>query len=193
MGDGLKLLVVDDNVEMANLLKLYFSKKGYTVLVANTGEEAFKRIEENPDIDAMLLDVMLPDFSGLDILEQVRGILKNAAIIMVTGVNDLQTVVNAMKLGADDYVVKPFRLGDIESKIESILFKKATTSDRTLTAEEALKLLESAKVDGGNMLFVFEDNEEFSEFVERVKKMNNVRIEDMQIGDKYEIRVKISG
>ncbi len=193
MGDGLKLLVVDDNVEMANLLKLYFSKKGYTVLVANTGEEAFKRIEENPDIDAMLLDVMLPDFSGLDILEQVREILKNAAIIMVTGVNDLQTVVNAMKLGADDYVVKPFRLGDIESKIESILFKKATTSDRTLTAEEALKLLESAKVDGGNMLFVFEDNDEFSEFVERVKKMNNVRIEDMQIGDKYEIRVKISG
>ncbi len=190
MGENLKILVVDDNEEMTRLVKIYFSKKGYDVLVANTGGEAFKLIEQNSDIDVILLDMMLPDYSGMDILEQVRGIMKNAAIIMVTGVNDLETVVRAMKLGADDYVVKPFRLKDIEEKMESILFKKATTMEKHLSAEEALSIIENTYSDGANMRFVFEDIEEFNKFVERVKNMANVKIEDMQVGDKYEVIVR---
>ncbi len=116
MKSSLKLLVVDDNVEITKLITLYFSKNGYKVIAANTGIDGFNKIKENPDIDILLLDIMLPDATGLDILEQIREILKNTVIIMVTGVNDLDTVVSAMKLGADDYVVKPFRLSKLKEK-----------------------------------------------------------------------------
>ncbi|NPA74737.1 MAG: response regulator [Euryarchaeota archaeon] len=193
MGEGLKMLVVDDNQDITKLIKIYFTKRGYEVLIANKGEEAFKLMEQNPDIDVILLDVMLPDFSGIEILEQIRGIMKNAVIIMVTGVNDLETVVNAMKLGADDYVVKPFRLGEMEQKIENLMFKKTIVNgEEHLTAEDALNILNETKSQGVNLVFSFDDIEEFNQFIEMVKGMEDVSIEDMQIGEKYEVRLKAS-
>ncbi len=189
---SLKLLTVDDEEEITKLVRLYFSKRGYDVLEAHNGEEAIKIIEENPDLDVILLDVMLPDTNGIDILEQVRPYLQNTVIIMVTGVNDLETVVNAMKLGADDYAVKPFRLGDLEAKIEAALNKKSLgTIKEGMTAEEAMEKLKQFKDRNVVITFTFDDIEELNKFTEMVKNTGKVNILDVRVGDEYEVSIKL--
>ncbi len=189
---SLKLLTVDDEEEITKLVRLYFSKRGYDVLEAHNGEEAIKIIEENPDLDVILLDVMLPDTNGIDILEQVRPYLQNTVIIMVTGVNDLETVVNAMKLGADDYAVKPFRLGDLEAKIEAALNKKSLgTIKEGMTAEEAMEKLKQFKDRNVVITFTFDDIEELNKFTEMVKNTGEVNILDVRVGDEYEVSLKL--
>ncbi len=189
----LKLLSVDDETEITKLVSLYFSKRGYEVIEAHSGQEAIQKIEENPDIDVLLLDVMLPDMSGVEILEQVRDYLSNAVIIMVSGVNDLDTVVNSMKLGADDYTVKPFRLGELESKIENAIHKKSMKSiSDGLTAEEAMAKLSQIKERHVVLTFVFEDVNELNKFTELLKKEQEADIIDLRVGEKYEVSVRIN-
>jgi len=189
----LKLLSVDDEVEITKLVRLYFSKRGYDVIEAHSGQEAIQKIEKNPDIDVLLLDVMLPDMSGVEILEQVRGYLSNAVIIVVSGVNDLDTVVNSMKLGADDYAVKPFRLGELESKIESAIHKKSMKSiSDGLTADEAMAKLSQIKERHVVLTFVFEDVNELNKFTELLKKEQEADIIDMRVGEQYEVSVRIN-
>ncbi len=192
--DRLKLLAVDDEAEITRLVSIYFSKRGYEVLVANSGEEAIKMVRENPDIDVILLDIMLPDYSGVELLEQFRVYLKNTVIIMVTGVNDLETVVNAMKLGADDYAVKPFRLGQLEEKIENAMRKRSMMNimeSESLTAEAALEKIGKIKERGSVITFVFDDPDELNKFTEEVKKKEDVKIIDIRVGESYEISVKL--
>ncbi len=189
---SLKLLTVDDEEEITKLVRLYFSKRGYDVLEAHNGEEAIKIIEENPDLDVILLDVMLPDTNGIEILEQVRPYLQNTVIIMVTGVNDLETVVNAMKLGADDYAVKPFRFGDLEAKIESALNKKSLREIKEgMTAKEAMEKLKQFKDGNVVITFTFDDIEELNKFTEMAKNTGKVDILDVRVGDEYEVSLKL--
>ncbi len=190
----LKMLVVDDEEEITRLVSLYFSKRNYKVLTANSGGEAIKQVRENPDLDVILLDIMLPDHSGIELLEHFRNYLNDAAIIMVTGVNDLETVVNAMKLGADDYAVKPFRLGQLEEKIEAALRKRSMANmmgSGGLTAEEALQKIEQIKEKSAVVTFVFDDSEELNKFTEEVKKRGDVEIIDIRVGENYEISLKL--
>ncbi len=193
--DGkLKLLVVDDEVEITKLISMYFSKRGYVVLVANTGADAIKHVRENPDTNIILMDIMLPDFSGLELLEQFRSYMPDIVIIIVSGVNDLETVVRAMKLGADDYVVKPFRLGELEEKMEAALHKRAMfstmSSEHGLSSEEAMNRLEKIKTSDAIITFTFDDIDELNAFTERVKNRNDVSIIDIKVGERYEISLK---
>ncbi len=187
----LKLLAVDDEEDITHLVKLYFSRKGYDVIVANTASEAIRALEENPDVDVVLLDIMLPDGNGVELLEHIRLYLPNAAIIMATGVNDLETVVRAMQNGADDYVVKPFRLGTLEEKIESAIHKRSMESLREgLSAEEAVKVLEDIRERSAILTFSFDDVDELNRFTDAIKDRKDVEIIDIRIGDRYEVSVK---
>jgi DNA-binding NtrC family response regulator len=119
-----RILVVDDEHLIRWSLEQNLKKQGYEVLTAGTGEEAVKIVrEEQPDL--MLLDIQLPGISGLEVLERVKEFEEETIVIMVTAHGGLETAVTAMRLGAYDYINKPFNLDEM-----SIVIRKALeTSD----------------------------------------------------------------
>ncbi len=119
-----KLLVVDDEHLIRWSLEQNLKKQGYDVITAGTGEDALHLVrEEQPDL--VLLDIQLPGISGIDVLEKIKEHNEDVIVIMVTAHSGLETAVNAMRMGAFDYVCKPFNLDEL-----SMVIKKALeTSD----------------------------------------------------------------
>jgi len=115
----LKILVVDDEQLIRWSLEKNLQKQGYEVITAGSGEEALKLArEESPDL--MLLDIQLPGMNGIEVLERVKEFEEEIIVIMVTALGVLETAVKAMRLGAFDYINKPFNLDEL-----SIVIKKA--------------------------------------------------------------------
>ncbi|MBI3325941.1 MAG: response regulator [Nitrospinae bacterium] len=113
-----KILVADDEAEICDLLREFLMGKGYEVITVVSGEEALvKARQERPD--AILLDVRMPDMSGLDVLRAIRAMGKAVYVVMVTALDDKAIRQEALRLGADDYVTKPFRLRDLEARLAS--------------------------------------------------------------------------
>jgi len=135
-----KLLVVDDEHLIRWSLEQNLKKQGYEVVTAGTGEEALRLVrEEQPDL--VLLDIQLPGISGIDVLEKIKDIDDDIVVIMVTANSGLENAVNAMRLGAFDYISKPFNLDEI-----SIVVKKALeTSD---LKQEVVRLRSETKKNG---------------------------------------------
>lgn len=121
MGGVASILVVDDNPKfLADALPMY----GYDVTVAEDGVEALKILnQEESHFDLILLDVMMPNMNGWDTLKAIRK-NKNTEflpVIMLTAVNEDQKIVSGLKIGADDYIVKPFILPNLLARIEAVL------------------------------------------------------------------------
>ncbi|MBI3600503.1 MAG: response regulator [Nitrospinae bacterium] len=105
----IRILAVDDEVEVCSMVKLYLTKKGYQVFTANSGEDAIKIVkEERPHL--VLLDIRMPGMGGIETLKQIKEADKEIGVIMVTAVKDEETAKEALKLGADDYITKPMNL-----------------------------------------------------------------------------------
>ena len=112
-----KLMVVDDEIDVCNFLKSFFELRGFTVCTALNGDDALLVLaKEKPDV--VLLDVkMRTETEGLDYLTTIKKALPLAKVIMVTGIDDTETVELAKSLGADDYIVKPLVLEYLESTV----------------------------------------------------------------------------
>ncbi len=106
-GPGGKILVVDDDQNIRTLLRHNLQKSGFGVLEAEGYRECFRILDEERGLDAVLLDVMLPELSGLDILKRIREMPQPLPVVMVTASGVVQDAVTALKLGAFDYLVKP--------------------------------------------------------------------------------------
>lgn len=119
-----KILIVDDNPKyLQDALPMY----GYEVVVATDGIQALKvlsktNLKEHP-IDLILLDIMMPNMNGWDTLKSIRSNdkTKHIPVIMLTAINEEQKMVSGLKIGADDYVVKPFVLPNLLARIEAVL------------------------------------------------------------------------
>ena len=119
----LKVLVVDDEQVVCDVLYNELSERGYTCTTALNGNDALAKLGIQ-DFDVVLLDIRLPGMSGIDVLREIWLNHSNAAPIMITAVNEIDTAVKAMKLGALDYIVKPFDLDRIDSSIRAALEAK---------------------------------------------------------------------
>lgn len=114
------ILIVDDEVLTLNNLKKVLEKEGYEVLIADSGEAALEIVEQfKPQI--LLLDLMLPGISGIEVLKRVKESGGETLVIMMTAYEILERAVEAMKLGAYDYLLKPFRLNDLRSTLRRAL------------------------------------------------------------------------
>ena len=103
---GTKILVVDDDRNICELLKLYLENEGYSVFVANDGQQAVEMFQaKSPEL--VLLDIMLPKMDGWQVCREIRKV-SNAPIIMLTAKGETFDKVLGLELGADDYVTKPF-------------------------------------------------------------------------------------
>ena len=111
-----KILVVDDEVGVCDLLCEFLTGLGYQVSTVTSGEEALvKAGREHPD--AILLDVRMPGMSGLDVLRRIRALGSTVRVVMLTALEDEAIRQEALRLGADDYMTKPFLLSDLESHL----------------------------------------------------------------------------
>jgi two-component system, NtrC family, nitrogen regulation response regulator NtrX len=107
MKPHLKILCVDDNAEIRNSLADQFSMEDFEVDTAEDGEFALQKVKEN-NYDLILLDVKMPKLDGLAVLQEIRKLDKNPQIIMLSGINDVPTAMQCVRLGAKDYISKPY-------------------------------------------------------------------------------------
>jgi sigma-B regulation protein RsbU (phosphoserine phosphatase) len=138
---SVKLLVVDDNPDNREMLTRRLKRLGYEqIMIACDGEEALAMNAETP-FDAMLLDVMMPRKSGIEVLEQLRSEhrLEDTPVIMISAATELDTVVRCLELGAEDYLPKPFNPVLLRARLGSVLEKRALRAEvrRQLNRMEA--------------------------------------------------------
>ncbi len=111
-----RILVVDDEIDICEFLADFFVAKGYETDCALGGEEALRKVEENPPA-VILLDIRMPDIDGMEVLRRVRESNPQVGVIMVTGVHDESIGREALKLGAVDFVMKPINLEYLETSV----------------------------------------------------------------------------
>lgn len=114
-----KILVVDDDKNICDLLRMYLEKEGYLVVLSHNGADAVKMFQsENPDL--VLLDIMLPQLDGWQVCREIRK-TSEKPIIMLTAKDETFDKVLGLELGADDYVTKPFDTKEIVARIKAVL------------------------------------------------------------------------
>jgi two-component system response regulator ResD len=113
------ILIVDDEAPMRELLSLYLRKEGFRIDEATTGIEGIQKIREN-DYSMILLDIMMPGIGGFEVCREVRD-FSRVPIIMLTARNQLSDKVSGLRLGADDYITKPFDQEEVLARIEAVL------------------------------------------------------------------------
>ena len=119
MGGKAKLLIVDDDDKLVEALELYLTKAGYEVISALDGIEGMRRFHQHrPGL--VILDIMMPKLDGWEVCRRIRDI-SNVPIIMLTARGQEAEKVRGLKLGADDYVAKPFSLRELEARIQAVL------------------------------------------------------------------------
>jgi DNA-binding NtrC family response regulator len=140
------ILVVDDEHGVRESFNVILEDQ-FRVLLAGTGEKALDIMAKNT-IDLILLDIRLPDMDGLDLLRKLKGIDPNTEIIMVTAVKEIETAVKAIKLGAYEYVVKPFKVDDMLTLISRALEKRSLVREVTYLRSELERIQPSEKIIG---------------------------------------------
>ena len=125
-----KILVVDDDLNICELLRLYLTKEGYNVVIANDGVSAVTMFqEESPSL--VLLDIMLPKLDGWQVCREIRK-FSETPIIMLTAKGEVFDRVLGLELGADDYVVKPFDTKEIVARIKAVLRRSASSASEEI-------------------------------------------------------------
>ena len=122
-----KILVVDDDTNICELLRLYLEKEGYVVKIVNDGVSAINAFkQENPDLT--LLDIMIPKLDGWQVCREIKK-FSDKPIIMLTAKGETFDKVLGLELGADDYVTKPFDTKEVVARIKAVLRRTAPASD----------------------------------------------------------------
>ena len=125
-----KILVVDDDLNICELLRLYLTKEGYNVVIVNDGASAVTAFqEESPSL--VLLDIMLPKLDGWQVCREIRK-FSDTPIIMLTAKGEVFDRVLGLELGADDYVVKPFDTKEIVARIKAVLRRSASSTSEEI-------------------------------------------------------------
>ena len=116
----MKILIVEDEPALRELIQRSLEKERYVVEVAADFNSALRKIEDY-DYDCVLLDIMLPDGSGLDLLEKLKAMHKRENVIIISAKDSLEDKVLGLELGADDYLPKPFHLAELNGRIKSVI------------------------------------------------------------------------
>lgn len=133
-----RLIIVDDDQEIRNLLSNFLGGHGYIVSTAKNGDEFFKLLQKDPDIDLIILDVMMPGIDGIEICRRLRE-KSRIPVIMLTAVTDETDRIIGLELGADDYLPKPFNPRELLARIKAIL--RRTRDSSIATAEPTATML----------------------------------------------------
>ncbi|MGN0707590.1 MAG: response regulator transcription factor [Faecalibacterium sp.] len=131
-----KILVVDDDPNICELLRLYLTKEGYQVTTANDGEEGLAQFSQTKP-DMVLLDVMMPRLDGLEVCRRIRK-QGNTPVMMLTAKGETFDKVLGLELGADDYMVKPFDAKEVVARIKAVL-RRCTNTEKESASEGVIE------------------------------------------------------
>ncbi|MDR1116935.1 MAG: response regulator transcription factor [Oscillospiraceae bacterium] len=115
-----KILVLEDEASIRGFVVVNLKRAGYEIIEAETGEEALKKLNENPDISVALLDIMLPDIDGFEVCRRIRVKNMNIGVIMLTARAQELDKVTGLMTGADDYITKPFSPTELIARIDAV-------------------------------------------------------------------------
>ena len=130
---NIKILVVDDDENICELLRLYLEKDGYDVQIALDGEAALEKFRHyNPDL--ILLDIMMPKKDGMHVLQEIRK-TSDVPVIMITAKAESFDKLQSFDFGTDDYIVKPFDAKEVQARIKAILRRSTNAAEEKLRIE----------------------------------------------------------
>ncbi len=131
------ILVVDDEPNIRRVLEASLTRDGHTVLTAENGRKGLAALESHPEIDVLITDLIMPDINGAELLASAKEINSNISVLMITAHGTIQSAVDAMKLGALDYICKPFDLDDIKPQVINALERKEINEGKRQTSKAA--------------------------------------------------------
>ena len=131
-----KILILEDEIGIRSFVAINLKREGYEVIEAGTGQEAIDFINTEKDIKVALLDVMLPDMSGVDVCKYIRQNYDNIGIIMLTAKAQEEDKIEGFISGADDYMIKPFSIKELLFRISALL--RRIKKDETLKEKEII-------------------------------------------------------
>ena len=134
-----KILVVDDDTNICELLRLYLEKEGYDTVIANDGGQAVQAFHQSSP-DLMLLDIMLPKLDGWQVCREIRK-TSNIPVIMITAKGETFDKILGLELGADDYVVKPFDAKEVMARVKAVLRRAAPQNENGMKVVKYDKLV----------------------------------------------------
>ena len=124
-----KVLIVDDEPSIRKLLRMGLGTQGYRIIEASDGKTALKRLSEEPEL--IILDLGLPDISGQELLQRIRALDKYVSIVVLSGRSDETGKVKALDFGADDYLTKPFGMGELLARMRAALRHQMQTDSES--------------------------------------------------------------
>jgi len=131
----MKLLIVEDELELSNSIVTYLKSESYACEVAHTYDSALKKIDAF-EYDCILLDIGLPDGNGLKILEELKENNKSDGVIIVSAKNSIDDRIRGLRIGADDYLPKPFHLSELSARVAAIIRRKQFTGNNIILYNE---------------------------------------------------------
>jgi two-component system, OmpR family, copper resistance phosphate regulon response regulator CusR len=172
-----RLLVIEDQRKLLQSLELGLREEGYDVITASNGQEGFEQASTVP-IDAMVLDLMLPERDGLDVLRELRANGFNKPVLILTARDGVESRVEGLDSGADDYLAKPFAFAELLARIRALLRRDVVSRDLCLRADDLeMNLVARTVVRGGAELELTRREFELLEFLLRNK--NNAVTREM--------------
>lgn len=141
----MKILVIEDEPEMMGLLKQFLQDEGYVVEIADTFNLGLNKIIAY-EYDCILLDIMLPDGNGLELLRQLKTMNKADSVIIISAKDSLDDKVKGLDLGADDYLTKPFHIVELNARIKSVIRRNKADGKKLLELENITVNIEERMV-----------------------------------------------
>jgi response regulator RpfG family c-di-GMP phosphodiesterase len=158
--DNKHILIVDDETSICEILGQYLRKKGYVVTTAQSGEQAIGFLN-NHTVDLVVTDIKMPGMTGVDLLKEINEGMSGIPVLITTGFPTLDTAIDALKLGAYDYLTKPFHLEEINQKVKRAIGRKQLEQEnllfsRLVSLHEVTKILAST-LDSSELYIKFLD------------------------------------
>ena len=163
----MKVLIVEDDEAIANLIKINLSIEGYQCTCALDGKAGADYIEKE-SFDIVLLDIMLPEIDGYELLEYIKPM--GTPVIFLTAKGALDDRIKGLRLGADDYIVKPFQIGELIARIEALLRRYGKVNNKLIFGNVEIDMVSRTVIKAGKLIDL--TVKEFDLLVELVQNKN---------------------
>lgn len=152
-----KVLIIDDDRELCALMKKCAEQENLSAVTAPGGVAGLRLADENRDsLSLIILDVMMPDLDGFQVLQKIRE-TSNVPVLMLTARNEEEDKVSGLRLGADDYLTKPFSINELMARVNSLI-RRYTTLNPTMETDTECMTLKGMVIDKTNRLVTVHDN-----------------------------------
>lgn len=154
-----RVLIIDDDKELCTLMKKCIEQENLSAIIAHGGVEGLRLADENKNSNSLslvILDVMMPDIDGFQVLKKIRE-TSNIPVLMLTAKSDEEDKVSGLRLGADDYLTKPFSINELMARVNSLIRRYTTLNPTAEIDTECIKL-RGMVIDKTNRVVIINDN-----------------------------------